>query len=71
MEDWDADLSPCALVSSYPLNLGGDISRLDSGGGVSETPCFTAFCEGPPLNLGGEMSPPKFKGNGFSRNLEL
>ena len=45
-------------VSPYPLNLGGAISPLNSGGGVSETPCFTVFSGVHPLNLGGEIATP-------------
>ena len=46
------------LVSPYPLNLGGAISPLNFGGGVSETPCFTVFSGGRPLNLAGEIVTP-------------
>ena len=45
-------------VSPYPQNLGGEISPLNFGGGVSGTPCFAVFSEGRPLNLGGEIVTP-------------
>ena len=59
------------LVSPYTLNLGGESalggadSPPKSRGGMSETPCFTAFFGGRPLNLGGESSPRKFGGMGL------
>ena len=46
-----------------PLNLRGDDARPNLGGGVPEAPCFIVFFEAPhPLKLGGESSPPKFRG---------
>ena len=52
-------------VSPYPPNLGDAISPPKFWGGVSETPCFTMFSEGRPLNWGGEIATPKFRGYGL------
>ena len=56
----DGQKPPCKPV---PLNLGG---APNLGGGLSEIPCFTVFFEGRPLNLGCEMSLPKFRGYGLT-----
>ena len=52
----------------YPLNLRGgwQIHHPNLGGGVSEAPCFAVFFEGHLQNLGGERSPPKFRGYGHA-----
>ena len=42
-------------VSPYPLNLGGAISPLNFGGGVSEAPCFIVLSGDRPLDFRGEM----------------
>ena len=44
---------------------GGGNLPLNLGGGVSETPSFAVFFEGHVQNLGGERSPPKFRGMGW------
>ena len=46
-----------ALQAQAHVRTGGADSPLNLGGGVSETPCFTVFGEGRPLDLGGKSSP--------------
>ena len=51
-------------VSPHPLNLGGADLPPKFGGGVSKTPCLMQyFSRTPPLNLGDESSPLKFRGH--------
>ena len=58
---------PCEPIP--PKFYGWQIHPLNLGGGVSGIPCFTALFGGPPLNLGGEMPPPEFRGYGLTRGL--
>ena len=53
-------------VNPHPLNFGGAIHPLNLGSGVSEALCFTVSSGGRPLNLGGEIVTPEFRGYGFT-----
>ena len=73
---WKCPVCPADILSNLPCQpippkFRGMVSPPKCWGGVSEAPCFTVFSGGRPLNLGGEIVTPKFRGYGLTGYVEV